>query len=221
MTVNQAPSVPSHAEFYPRVRSFTDWPKGTGIRVADLVKSGFYYLGYKDRVQCFQCGGMLENWKVGDDVDSEHARNLPHCPFIVAKRGQSFVDVIVKMDILASKCASATNSPGRSMTSSSSCSSSERENSTKIQYRIQDGITRATSRIPSLHIVTKLSHINTSSEYVPRGATRHLRASQYRNDSTPDRARIQEATVSAGDRRAPSANWRRLSLIYGLFYGCQ
>ena len=110
MTVNQAPSVPSHAEFYPRVRSFTDWPKGSGIRVADLVKSGFYYLGYKDRVQCFQCGGMLENWKVGDDVDSEHARNLPHCPFIAAKRGQSFVDVIVKMDILASKCASAATS---------------------------------------------------------------------------------------------------------------
>ena len=27
MTANQAPSVPSHAEFYPRVRSFTDWPK--------------------------------------------------------------------------------------------------------------------------------------------------------------------------------------------------
>ena len=50
MTVKQAPSVPSQAEFHSRVRSFTDWPEDTGIRVADLVKSEFYYLGYNDLV---------------------------------------------------------------------------------------------------------------------------------------------------------------------------
>ena len=40
MTVNQAPSVPNRAEFYRRRRSFNDWPKDTGIQVADAVKSG-------------------------------------------------------------------------------------------------------------------------------------------------------------------------------------
>ena len=61
-----------------------------GLRPIDRhVKSGFYHLGYKDRVKRFQYGGMFAKWNVGDDVNSEHASNLPHYPFIVARQGQS------------------------------------------------------------------------------------------------------------------------------------
>ena len=70
----------------------------------------FIILDIRTAYSVFQCGDMLENWEVGDDVDGEHARNLPHCPLFLAKRGQSFVNVIVKMDILSSKCASAATS---------------------------------------------------------------------------------------------------------------
>ena len=75
MTVSQAPSVPSQAEVYPRVRSFTSWPKDTDIGVADLVKPGFYYLGYKERVQCVFSAAVC--WKNGKFLKPAKHKKFP------------------------------------------------------------------------------------------------------------------------------------------------
>lgn len=34
-------------------------------------------LGVKDMVQCFFCGGCMENWKEGDDPLEDHAKYFP------------------------------------------------------------------------------------------------------------------------------------------------
>lgn len=89
------------ADFYQRTISYKTWPKGIDVAVSDLVKSGFSYLGFKDRVQCFQCGGIIDKWQKDDDVDTEHARHLPHCSYIQSKLGIYVVEMIVKMDKLS------------------------------------------------------------------------------------------------------------------------
>ena len=66
-----------------RLRSFEHWPSGPNsprtVDIHDLAKSGFFYLGNLDRVQCFSCGGVLRNWNFGDNVMNEHRRHFPQC----------------------------------------------------------------------------------------------------------------------------------------------
>lgn len=42
----------------------------------------------------FYCGGILDDWSAGDNVDHEHARFLGHCQFIRDKLGEDAVDRI-------------------------------------------------------------------------------------------------------------------------------
>lgn len=83
------PAIPDQADFYARTVSFKVWPKGAGVKVSDLVNSGFSYLGAADRVQCFQCGEIFENWRKGESVDIEHTRLSPNCVFIRRKLGKN------------------------------------------------------------------------------------------------------------------------------------
>lgn len=89
---------PHLANQYERIKTFHNWPKGTGVKPKDFVESGFSFLDYKDRVQCFCCGGILDDWRVGDDVDHEHARHLSYCAFIREKLGDEEVDKIARLD---------------------------------------------------------------------------------------------------------------------------
>lgn len=47
-----------------------------------LAKSGFFYVGPFDRVQCVFCKTALEKWKPNDDVMGEHKRFAPMCPLL-------------------------------------------------------------------------------------------------------------------------------------------
>ena len=78
-------SVPSQVDMFVRTKSFNNWKKRKGIKISDLVNSGFSYLGISDRVQCFQCGEIFEHWRDDEDVDSEHSRLSPTCTFIQTK----------------------------------------------------------------------------------------------------------------------------------------
>nr|CAB3225556.1 ZF(RING)-14 zinc finger protein [Phallusia mammillata] len=63
-----------------RNRTFAHWPSETRtVYSTDLARSGFFYLGNFDRVQCFSCAGVLRNWNYGDNVEAEHHRHFPHC----------------------------------------------------------------------------------------------------------------------------------------------
>ncbi|KAF4532177.1 hypothetical protein B566_EDAN002239 [Ephemera danica] len=47
-----------------------------------------------DRVVCFQCGGGLKDWAIDDDPWVEHAAWFPMCAYLLAKKGQNFVNAV-------------------------------------------------------------------------------------------------------------------------------
>ena len=56
-----------------------------------FAEAGLFYMGAKDHVQCFYCGGTLRDWKKGLDPFYEHAGWYENCLFIKAIKGDEFV----------------------------------------------------------------------------------------------------------------------------------
>jgi hypothetical protein len=69
-----------------RLISFKNWTK-TYVSIDDLAKSGLFYLGIDDRVKCFSCGTVLDQWEEGDIPMTEHKKFSPQCPFITQISG--------------------------------------------------------------------------------------------------------------------------------------
>lgn len=57
-----------------------------------LARAGLYSTGTGDRVMCFCCGGGLKGWQPEEDPWEEHAKHYPGCRFLVAEKGQEFVN---------------------------------------------------------------------------------------------------------------------------------
>uniref|UniRef100_H2ZML5 RING-type domain-containing protein n=1 Tax=Ciona savignyi TaxID=51511 RepID=H2ZML5_CIOSA len=47
-----------------------------------MARSGFFYLGNRDRTQCFNCMGVLKNWRPGDDINTIHSESFPTCRYL-------------------------------------------------------------------------------------------------------------------------------------------
>ncbi|KFQ06363.1 Baculoviral IAP repeat-containing protein 7-B [Leptosomus discolor] len=65
-----------------RLRTFRQWPGTSPVSARDLVKAGFFFVGPRDEVQCFCCGGVLKDWAPGDCPAAEHLKFFPYCRFI-------------------------------------------------------------------------------------------------------------------------------------------
>ncbi|KAE8750037.1 inhibitor of apoptosis 2, partial [Frankliniella occidentalis] len=65
-----------------RLRTFQNWPANAAVDPQRIAKAGFYYTGRGLEVQCFCCGGRLEDWNYGDQVMARHRRISPSCPFV-------------------------------------------------------------------------------------------------------------------------------------------
>ncbi|NXU79340.1 BIR7B protein, partial [Oreotrochilus melanogaster] len=65
-----------------RLSTFRLWPSTSPVAARDLVKAGFFFVGPRDEVQCFCCGGVLEDWAAGDCPVAEHLKFFPSCKFI-------------------------------------------------------------------------------------------------------------------------------------------
>ncbi|KAM6248633.1 baculoviral IAP repeat-containing protein 7 [Porphyrio hochstetteri] len=65
-----------------RLRTFWHWPGNSPVSAHDLVKAGFFFVGPRDEVQCFCCGGVLKDWIPGDCPAAEHLKFFPSCKFI-------------------------------------------------------------------------------------------------------------------------------------------
>uniref|UniRef100_H2ZML3 RING-type domain-containing protein n=1 Tax=Ciona savignyi TaxID=51511 RepID=H2ZML3_CIOSA len=59
-------------------KSFLNWHENALDKKA-LARSGFFYLGNRDRTQCFNCMGVLKNWRPGDDINTIHSESFPTC----------------------------------------------------------------------------------------------------------------------------------------------
>ncbi|XP_040584784.1 baculoviral IAP repeat-containing protein 1a [Mesocricetus auratus] len=65
-----------------RLDTFKDWPQESPVAVEAMVRAGLFYTGIRDVVQCFSCGGFMEQWKEGDDPLEDHTRFYPNCVFL-------------------------------------------------------------------------------------------------------------------------------------------
>lgn len=65
-----------------RLRTFQNWPANAAVDPQRIAKAGFYYTGRGLEVQCFCCGGRIEDWNYGDQVMAKHRRISPACPFV-------------------------------------------------------------------------------------------------------------------------------------------
>ncbi|KAM3612380.1 uncharacterized protein V6R79_007762 [Siganus canaliculatus] len=59
-----------------------------------LARAGFYSTGAGDKVICFRCNGGLKGWQPEEDPWEEHAKHYPGCSFLLAEKGQEFVNCI-------------------------------------------------------------------------------------------------------------------------------
>ena len=58
--------------------TFLNWPKNPNFPSPKrLSEAGFYYLEDGDRVRCFYCRGIVQNWIHNEDPWTEHAKRFP------------------------------------------------------------------------------------------------------------------------------------------------
>ncbi|XP_019568240.2 baculoviral IAP repeat-containing protein 2 isoform X2 [Rhinolophus sinicus] len=65
-----------------RMSTYSTFPAGVPVSERSLARAGFYYTGVNDKVKCFCCGLMLDNWKEGDNPVEKHKKLYPSCSFI-------------------------------------------------------------------------------------------------------------------------------------------
>ncbi|KAF7473159.1 baculoviral IAP repeat-containing protein 2 [Marmota monax] len=65
-----------------RMSTYSTFPIGVPVSERSLARAGFYYTGVNDKVRCFSCGLMLDNWKQGDSPIEKHKQLYPSCSFI-------------------------------------------------------------------------------------------------------------------------------------------
>ncbi|XP_063286492.1 baculoviral IAP repeat-containing protein 2 isoform X1 [Pelobates fuscus] len=65
-----------------RMSTYSKFPSNVPVSERSLAKAGFYYTGVDDKVKCFTCGLMLDNWKKGDNAAEKHKKLYPSCTFI-------------------------------------------------------------------------------------------------------------------------------------------
>lgn len=65
-----------------RMSTYSTFPAGVPVSERSLARAGFYYTGVIDKVKCFRCGLMLDNWKPGDNPVEKHKKLYPSCSFV-------------------------------------------------------------------------------------------------------------------------------------------
>lgn len=80
-TIKNSITMDLSCELY-RMSTFSKFPVTTPVSERSLAKAGFYYIGTDDKVKCFSCSLMLDNWKKGDNAVEKHKKLYPSCSFI-------------------------------------------------------------------------------------------------------------------------------------------
>lgn len=87
-----APRNPAMADYEARIITFGTWMYS--VNKEQLARAGFYALGEGDKVQCFHCGGGLNDWKPSEDPWEQHAKWFPGCKYLLEEKGQEYVNNI-------------------------------------------------------------------------------------------------------------------------------
>lgn len=74
------------SSYHKRLETFRNWPKTNGLSPEKLCESGFYYSGINDKVGCFYCGVLLNEWSKYDDPWIEHCLYSNTCSFLLLNK---------------------------------------------------------------------------------------------------------------------------------------
>ncbi|XP_020293739.1 E3 ubiquitin-protein ligase XIAP-like isoform X2 [Pseudomyrmex gracilis] len=77
-----------------RLESFTNWPIPSIVLPEKLASAGFYYLQYKDMVECAFCGGVIANWEPNQDLDMLHRSYFPNCDFYMNRDEDDILELV-------------------------------------------------------------------------------------------------------------------------------
>ena len=96
----QNAAYPTMSEFASRLSTFSaNWPSyKCRATPEDFAVAGLFYIGMRDKVKCFYCGGGLHNWYFNDSPYYEHARYFPSCSYIINKKGQRYINAVAQSD---------------------------------------------------------------------------------------------------------------------------
>ncbi|XP_064212079.1 inhibitor of apoptosis 1 isoform X2 [Tribolium castaneum] len=132
-----------------RLESFATWPSSAKQSPETLADAGFYYRGVEDHTICFSCGGALRDWKDEDEPWEEHAKWYPRCEFLVASKGQGYINQVQKK--MAGVSASNVTKENESTEEKSECGAASEDG--VILCRICDRFERNTVFMPCKHII--------------------------------------------------------------------
>lgn len=66
-----------------RLATFSKLPENSTIGPLTLARSGFFYCGQRDEVECFSCKLHLSNWERSDNPDERHRNCSPFCKLLL------------------------------------------------------------------------------------------------------------------------------------------
>ncbi|ELT94059.1 hypothetical protein CAPTEDRAFT_139403, partial [Capitella teleta] len=55
-------------------------------------------VGQADKIECFFCGCLVQDWKPRDEPWTEHAKRSPHCSFVRLHKGDAFVQDVTSYE---------------------------------------------------------------------------------------------------------------------------
>lgn len=76
---NELPKYPQYSRLTDRIESFRRGITPQGQTAENLAEAGWFFVGPGDKVRCFQCGGNLRDWELGDCPWTEHRRWYKDC----------------------------------------------------------------------------------------------------------------------------------------------
>lgn len=81
-TIETDDGVQDWSAMHTRLSSFQAFPQIQKVPAERLARAGFYFTGESDRVRCFSCQSIVENWCQGDTPVERHREVSPHCTFL-------------------------------------------------------------------------------------------------------------------------------------------
>ncbi|KAB0361611.1 hypothetical protein FD754_005767 [Muntiacus muntjak] len=90
-----------------RMSTHSAFPTGVPVSERSLAHAGFYYTHVNNKVKCFCCGLMLDNWRQGDNPFEKHKQLYP---------SYSFIQNLVSVTNLESTSKNASSSMRNSFT---------------------------------------------------------------------------------------------------------
>ena len=73
---------PDYKQYKDRIKTFRTWPKAHAIDKHILCNAGFYYTGQGDRVMCFCCKLVLNQFERHDIPYLEHLKYNSDCSYL-------------------------------------------------------------------------------------------------------------------------------------------